>query len=295
MVPISQAQLDAIARHNTANIVEDVRRSVPWPLAMTVAEHEDPTFDPTCYNFYIVDPETGHKTSHLGISYAAVVGAPLVTRWSNPGDAGCQHDPHACGQFQVLDSLRIAQGGYGGVKLPYLNDLFDLEQNARAALAGRDHDYQILVSHGITDATLLALCLYFAHAEGLGKLVGGKYEGAFARLKHLGKAITWANLCALPWGEQGWWTLGNRMSGVAAAVARMPLWVAAEPVMKAGATLAEEVPAVPVDTRPRCDALICEVQAAEMARDLGLAAKLREEIAVFAQAEPAGEEPEEVA
>ena len=295
MGAITQAQLDAIARNNTGNIVEDYRKSVPWPVAMVMAEHEDPVFDQTIYNFYIVDPATGRKTNHLGIAYAAVAGAPLVTHWSNPGDSGCKHDPHACGQYQILDSIRIAQGGYGGVKIPYLNDLFDLETNVRAALAGRDSDYQRLLAYGIIDQHLLALCLYFSHAEGLGKLIGGKYEGAFARLKRLGKAITWVNLCALPWGEEGWWSLGNRLSGVAAAVERLPLWTAAQAVIMAGQALAEEVPAATHDVRPRCDALVAEVQEAEMARDLVLAARLREELERYAQAQPAGEEPEEIA
>jgi hypothetical protein len=288
MGAITQAQLDAIAQHNTGNLVELYRLSVPWPVAMAMAEHEDPKFDPTIYNYYVVDPETGHKTDRLGIAYADQ-GAPMVALWRNPGDAGCSHDPHACGQYQVLDSLRLKQGGYGGVKLPYLNDLFDIEKNVHAALAGRDHDCGHIIAAGVTDAHLLALFLYFAHAEGLGKLIGGQYEGAFPRLKRLGKAITWANFCALPWGELGWWSLGNRLSGVAAAMERVPLWSAVEPHVKSGSP-AEALPTLDPDVRPRCDALIVEVQNAEMARDLVLASRLREELDRYAQAQPSGED-----
>lgn len=280
MAPISQEQLAAIARYGLAGFVDQYRDCVPEAVVYAILEHEDQSFDPTIYNYYIVDLKTGKKTDVLGIEYA-VPDAPLVTRWTQPGDGGCEHDPHACGNAQILDSIRLAQGGYGGVKLPYLNDLFDAEKNIRAALTARASDCRRILAAGVTDPTLLGLFLYFAHAEGLGKLIGGKYEGAFARLKRLGKAITWANFCALPWGEEGWWKLGNRLSGVAYALARVPLWIAALPALRAGATTVEEIPEAEPDTRPRVDALIAEVQAAEMLRDLATAAKLREELAAL--------------
>ena len=274
--PITQEQLEAIATHRVAEHVERFRGPhVPWPVAMVMAEHEDPSFSPLVYNYYRTDAQ-GNKTAALGIAYASP-GSPPCARWARSGDAGCAHDPHACGQYQILDSIRLAQGGYGGVKLPYLNDLFDPEKNIQAALAGRSADAGRLIAWGVEDPTLLALLLYLSHAEGIGVLIGGRYEGALARLKRLAKALTWVNLCALPWGEAGWWTIHNHLSGVAAAVARMPLWVAAESALKQGGA-ADELPQAEPDVRPHCDALIAEVQAAEMLRDLPRAAELRAQL-----------------
>lgn len=278
MGAITKEQLANIATYGVADLVEDHRgEHVSWAVAMAMAEHEDTAFHPGIYNFYIPDPKGG-KTSHLGVAYAEPH-APLVTRWAKPGDGGCAFDPHACGQYQILDQIRLDQGGYGGVKLPYLNDLFDVAKNVQAALAARGRDAERLVAAGVTDPTLFALLLYFAHAEGIGKLIGGKYEGAFARLKREGKPLTWAALCALPWGEPGWWKLGNRLAGVAAAMQRVPLWRAAEPAIKGSAVVpAEDLPEAEPDLRPREEALLAEVQAAEMMRDLTTAARLREEL-----------------
>lgn len=274
MASIPQEVLDRVAQYNIGVHVEQYRGKVPWPDAMAMGEHES-EHDPLLYNYYPV--ENGVKNTKKLEQSRATPGAPPCARWTKPGDGGCAHDPHACGDMQILDSIRLHDGGYGGVKLPLLNDLFDAEKNIQAALAGRSRDYERIMAAGVTDPVLLRLCGYLAHTEGLGVLIGGEHEGALTRLKREGKALTWVNLCALPWGTPGFWTIHNRLSGVAKAMERAPLWAAAQAAIMQGAG-ADELPHAEPDTRPRCDALIAEVQAAEMARDLELAAQFREEL-----------------
>ena len=272
---ITQDQVDRIQQYNIAALVQQYMGRVPFGVAMAMCEHES-NFRPLRYNYYPV--ENGVKnTNKLGQADARP-GAPLVTKWAQAWDGGCEFDPHACGVLQILDDIRNKQNGsYGGVKLPYLNDLFDAEKNIHAALAGRDSDASsILAIVPSASGALLAALIYMAHAEGLGKLTGGKFPGAFAKLKAAGQEVTWANIAALPWGAAGWWKLGNRLSGIAKTAARAAVWEEAKARLLAGAGAAA-VGAEP-DTLPPPDpveALLMAAQAAEIERDLPLAADLR--------------------
>jgi hypothetical protein len=276
---ITQGQLDRIAKYGIVSLVEKYRGAVPFGVALAMVEHES-NFEPLIYNYYPV--ENGKKnTKKLGRAFAKPA-APLVAKWTAATPGPCEFDPHACGLLQILDQIRVDQGGYGGVKLPYLNDLFDPAKNLHAALAGRDSDARRIVAvvPGVSGALLAAL-IYMAHAEGLGKLVGGRGKaGAFDKLKSAGQAVTWVNLCALPWGAAGWWTLGNRLSGIAKTAARAAVWEEARPRLVSGVPVAVGADAsAPVVAPPDpAEALLMAVQAAEMERDLVTATALRAQL-----------------
>jgi hypothetical protein len=291
---IKQGQIDNIIKYGIADHLETYRGRVPWATGATMIEHESAaTFDPYIYNYYPV--VNGVKAARATPGAArATPGAPLVTVWRQAGDGGCEHDPHACGLGQILDNIRInpPKGqpfNYAGVPLPYLNDLFDAATNIHAIMAGAQHNAAAIAAAGVTDPTLMGLLIYLAHAEGLGVLTGGKYPGAFAMLKQLGKALTWANLVALPWGTAGFWTIHNSLSGVARTIARTSIWAAAEAQLKGTPAVAGSddpaagradrgAPVPGLDTQPIIDALLVEVQQAELARDLVTAADRRAQL-----------------
>jgi hypothetical protein len=178
------------------------------------------------------------------------------------------------------------------VPLPNLNDLLDPEKNIHAALAGRNSDVKsILAAVPGASGVLLAELIYMAHCEGLGKLTGGKYPGAFAKLKEQGKSIVWENIAALPWGMAGWWKLGNKnaLSGIARVGGKAASWE-----KRKGALLGEgqaqttaagaestDPEMVASITQSTVDVLIAEAQEAEMERDLDTAVALRAQVAAL--------------
>lgn len=292
---IDPSYVQRIAQYNIAALVDQYRGNVPWAVAMAMCEHES-EFDVTVYNYTFKNPSTGK------VSYPKTNAKPsdaLVEVWEKPGDAGCQHDPHACGLFQILDGIRINLAkdkdgvrrphkpyGYGGFPLPYLNDLFDPEKNIQAALKARSSEAAAMASYAGGDSVFLAELIYFCHAEGKGKLTGGQYPGAFTKLKEAGKAINWKNLVALPWGATGWWSIGNQLSGIAAVAGRTAIWAknqakflpTASDSVQAGADDTADDTMTPAVTQSTIDVLIAAAQEAEMERDLDTAAALRAQI-----------------
>lgn len=291
----SQTKFDLIAKHNIGAIVDAYRGSISWGLCMAMIEHES-EFQPYIYNWYVypdyADPSKPHKIEgkpKFGKpNRLAVPGAPLVDRWRKRGDGGFEFDPHAVGLLQILDNLRI-EGGfkYGGVALPYLNDLIDPEKNIKAALAARNSDAKRLKAAipGVS-GVLLDELIYWSHANGLGTLIGGKgKDGAFSKLKAAGQTITWANLAALPWGTPGWWTLHNKISGVAYVGGRAAYWEKQKggivqmgpPEPKVGAAPSSDN-AVAHIMQSTVDVLIAEAKEAEDQRNFDTAAGLRTQV-----------------
>jgi len=243
---ITQPKLDNINKYNIAALVNAIAPEISFGLKMAMIEHESAnTFDPVIYNYYVKDysvnpkgePVKGKNGRKILKATRALPGAPLVEKWlpenrSDPmKNGGFQFDPHAVGLFQILDDIRINPRpgkpfNYGGVPLPYLNDLIDPEKNIRAALAGAQSNVKEIKGNGVTDESLIDKLIYFAHADGIGRLTKGKYPGAFMKLKELGKAINWENIKALPWGSAGWWAFGNPgiISGVEKVSRRAEAW-----------------------------------------------------------------------
>jgi hypothetical protein len=231
MSGIKDQQLEQIARYDLARLVELYRGAVPFGVALAMMEHES-NFDPTIYNWY------RYKSDSPGADHVLLKnekGKPtLGSPNGHAGEGGpwadglCAHDPHACGLYQILDSLRKSYPKVDG-KTPTTAELFTPEINVQCALKTRSSEAAKLAGYAGGDPVLLAALIYMAHAEGLGKLTGGKGKpGAFSKLKEQGKAITWENLAALPWGASGWWALGNRLSGIAATAARAAVWESAK-------------------------------------------------------------------
>lgn len=211
--------LDNVAKYHLAKLVEQYRGAVPWAVAMAMMEHESAsTCDPSIYNYKTTDAK-GNRI--FKIAYAR----PGAGKF---GDGWCEFDPWACGLYQIVNGLRKDYPKRDG-KAPTTAELFDPVINIQCALAKRSKDATRLLPYAGGDPVLFAMLIYFAHAEGIGKLIGGKYPGAFAKLKAAGKAVTWANLAALPWGATGWWALGNRLAGIAAVGARIAVWQAVQP------------------------------------------------------------------
>lgn len=282
MSGVSGATIARIKQYDLINIIERWRGAVPFGVAAAMAEHES-NFDPTVYNWYVYkSDQPGPDHVQLKKNGKPYLGAPNGHAGEGGPWAGglIAHDPHAIGLYQILDVLRKSYPKADGTT-PTTAELFDPNINAQCALRQRSDEAKRLAPYAGGDMALLAALIYMAHAEGLGKLVGGKYPGAFSKLKALGKPVTWANICALPWGASGWWALGNRLSGIAQTAARAAIWEAALAQLKAGATAqvgAEAVVVVPPDA---VTALLMAAQAAEIERDLQLAAQLRAELAAL--------------
>ena len=328
---ISQKQLDKIAKYNLAALVEQYRGTVPFGAAMAIFEHES-GFEALLYNYYVKDrqgnPVLDAKGRKILKQAMATPGAAPVARWTLANqdhpelNGGFAFDPHAVGEGQILDDLRIKGGfKFGGVALPYLTDLVDPEKNVHASLANLNAE---IAKYGIAakaggDPWLLNALTYWIHANGVATLVGGRGKpGAFSKITG---AVTWGALAALPWGQAGWWVLSNSIAGIAAAADRAKVWEAAKASLlgqaapvnaAAGSFVAAPVdpsapgvpPVVPVecepapddatvgradrgapvpgrDRQPDIDALLAQIEQAEMARDLATAADLRAQLAAL--------------
>jgi hypothetical protein len=228
-VTIPAGVRDHVATFGLAQLVEQYRGKVPWPVAMAIMEHESGC-DPTIYNYYVRDYSKDPK----GVLVLDAKGRKILRlAHARPG-AGrfggglLEHDPHACGLYQILDVYRTSYPKLDGT-VPTTAELFDPAINIQCALRARSNDAAKLEPYAGGSLVLFAQLIYFAHAEGLGKLTGGKHAGAFARLKALGKPVTWDNLAALPWGASDWWSLGNRLAGIAQVGVRTALWAAVAP------------------------------------------------------------------
>lgn len=306
---ITQPKLDNINKYNIAALANHYGPDIPFGLKMAMIEHESAdTFDPLIYNYYVKDysknpdgePVVNEKGKKILRSTRATPGAAPVVRWLAANRAepmkngGFAYDPHAVGLLQILDNIRInpPKGqpfNYGGVPLPYLNDLIDPEKNIKAALAGAQANAKTIKGRGVTDEDLLGRLIYFAHAEGIYRLAkeGGKYPSAFAKLEALGKAIIWDNIKALPWGTVGWWALGNpgAFVGVPRVSDRAPTWEVAKANLLAQAqplTVAagQEIgsPEEVTEGWTEADQLLLDLESAERLGDFDTALEIKEQL-----------------